>query len=83
MVIKSQDWAMGAKQPTHYVMEEQTPTPSTKFQAIYPKPTPSNKKSSLSLICIKSGQSPTYQVGKAPLLGGQSPKAYNTNPNPN
>ena len=46
IVIKSQDWAMGAKKPTHHMLEEQTPNPSTKFEAIHPQPTPSNKTSS-------------------------------------
>ena len=71
----SQDWAMGARQATHYVMERPPHTPPTKFQAIHTQPTRSNKKSSLSLICIKSGQSPTWWA-KPHLPSGQTPTRW-------
>ena len=75
----SSEWEVGAKRPTTHLIDRLNLSLHTKFQSIHPPPHPSNKASSLNLICIsgqnpkwanpqpQSGHMPTPQVGKHPF----------------
>ena len=85
---KSQKWAVRAKRPPNHLMGRSDLSVHTKFKLIRPQPHRPKDNSSLNLITIKwgfatpGGQSPTRQVGNAPLVrwakphssGGQTPR---------
>ena len=80
----SSEWEVGAKRPTTHLIDRLNLSLHTKFQSIHPPPHPSNKASSLNLICIseqnlkwanpqpQSGQIPT-RWAHAHTPGGQTP----------